>query len=962
MHKSNKLTTPLLSIFFISTLLFTSTIFSSFNISSSHQAFAQPMSPYEYETDNYRYDDYDNSNYVPSSYSKYPTEENKYECRTGPFEGFFVSSVEFCKSKFDNDRKDDRNNRTGIQGPQGPQGPIGLPGANGTQGLPGANGTQGLPGANGTNIDPCVGCLLDALVKVDSGAILVNVTVNLTDIIRPPPVSAPVPPQERNITLPLVIDVDVALLLQQQLAISLGLGPNATIFEICAAMAIDEQGLDIQAVLTLLEGALGPIVTAQITLLVNQIVEAIEDITGDTIPPELLAAIIAGVDIDAIVAQITENVQVSLEILEECLELLPPTPVEGGTLSINKDWFVCNNINIDCTIQIPDQQISFEGPNSGNYTQCTSDGQCSFANNAGFNITITGNSPTPSTFPAQVNTEQQVEIGAGPFSVTEELFSNRFVPDAIFNVEDVPLEEQDIGSSLPSLYIIFDEAGQRVFTANEHSDSVSIIDLENANNVTNVDLAPSGGNFPVAIAFDAASQRVFTANRDSDSVSIITNLTNPIPTVRDVPLGLGGEAPRAIVFDAAGQRVFTANQDSDSVSIITNLTNPIPTVTNVSLVPSGGEFPEAIAFDAAGQRVFTANFFSDSVSIITNLTNPIPTVTNVPLALSGGDGPAAIAFDAASQRVFTANFESDSVSIITNLTNPIPTVTNVPLGPGGEAPRAIVFDAAGQRVFTVNEDSNSVSIITNLTNPIPTVTNVPLGPGVGRPVAIAFDEAGQRLFTANRAGFGSVSIIDLANSNTVTNVSLQPSGGDGPTAIAFDAAGQRVFTANFFSDSVSIIELLSATVGTICQDSGFDTGDIRISVSGQETLDQITCVNFVGECSGEIQGGETKECTVQDYAISVTPTDIDGDAILNAVDNCPDVSNPDQADSDIDGIGDVCDNCPDAPNFDQADSDGDGIGNRCDNCPDVSNPDQADSDGDFIGDACDNCPTDPFCF
>ena len=35
-------------------------------------------------------------------YSKYPTEINKYECRTGPFEGFFVSSVEFCKHvKFD---------------------------------------------------------------------------------------------------------------------------------------------------------------------------------------------------------------------------------------------------------------------------------------------------------------------------------------------------------------------------------------------------------------------------------------------------------------------------------------------------------------------------------------------------------------------------------------------------------------------------------------------------------------------------------------------------------------------------------------------------------------------------------------------------------------------------------------------------------------------------------------------
>ena len=32
-----------------------------------------------------------------TTYSEYPTEVNKYECRTGPFEGFFVSSVEFCK-------------------------------------------------------------------------------------------------------------------------------------------------------------------------------------------------------------------------------------------------------------------------------------------------------------------------------------------------------------------------------------------------------------------------------------------------------------------------------------------------------------------------------------------------------------------------------------------------------------------------------------------------------------------------------------------------------------------------------------------------------------------------------------------------------------------------------------------------------------------------------------------------
>ncbi|MDW3612593.1 MAG: hypothetical protein QOK90_10730 [Nitrososphaeraceae archaeon] len=51
---------------------------------------------------------YDDKYYGDDSYSKYPNDNKKYECRTGPFEGFFVSSVEFCKhAKFnDNDRKD----------------------------------------------------------------------------------------------------------------------------------------------------------------------------------------------------------------------------------------------------------------------------------------------------------------------------------------------------------------------------------------------------------------------------------------------------------------------------------------------------------------------------------------------------------------------------------------------------------------------------------------------------------------------------------------------------------------------------------------------------------------------------------------------------------------------------------------------------------------------------------------
>ena len=105
--------------------------------------------------------------YGDSSYSQYPTDDKKYECRTGPFEGFFVSSVEFCKHiKFDDNKRDTKIGPQGPLGPQGPAGPQGIPGVNGTkgpagpQGIPGVNGTQGPAGViaiNSSNLYEVIG-------------------------------------------------------------------------------------------------------------------------------------------------------------------------------------------------------------------------------------------------------------------------------------------------------------------------------------------------------------------------------------------------------------------------------------------------------------------------------------------------------------------------------------------------------------------------------------------------------------------------------------------------------------------------------------------------------------------------------------------------------------------------------------------------------------------------------------
>ena len=42
---------------------------------------------------------YLNYRHSSNSYSQYPTDYKKYEFRTGTFEGFFVSSVDFCITK-----------------------------------------------------------------------------------------------------------------------------------------------------------------------------------------------------------------------------------------------------------------------------------------------------------------------------------------------------------------------------------------------------------------------------------------------------------------------------------------------------------------------------------------------------------------------------------------------------------------------------------------------------------------------------------------------------------------------------------------------------------------------------------------------------------------------------------------------------------------------------------------------
>ena len=105
--------------------------------------------------------------------------------------------------------------------------------------------------------------------------------------------------------------------------------------------------------------------------------------------------------------------------------------------------------------------------------------------------------------------------------------------------------------------------------------------------------------------------------------------------------------------------------------------------------------------------------------------------------------------------------------------------------------------------------------------------------------------------------------------------------------------------------------------------------------------------------------------TEQVVSITITAPDSDGDDVYDFQDNCPSVSNADQANLDGDAFGDACDSDIDGDGVDNtldafpndatesSDSDSDNVGDNSDNCMNDANADQANLDGDALGDTCD---------
>jgi CSLREA domain-containing protein len=175
----------------------------------------------------------------------------------------------------------------------------------------------------------------------------------------------------------------------------------------------------------------------------------------------------------------------------------------------------------------------------------------------------------------------------------------------------------------------------------------------------------------------------------------------------------------------------------------------------------------------------------------------------------------------------------------------------------------------------------------------------------------------------------------------------------------------------------------SVGLGALLENGGFTR--TRALQTGSPAIDFVptsACFDFETPSSPAVtddQRGSARPSGSACDAGAFENQDPDGDGVSGSGDNCPNVSNPSQANNDGDAQGDACDldddndgvpdgsdNCQFAANASQANNDVDSQGDACDsdddndlvsdgtdNCELIANSDQVNSDGDAQGDACD---------
>lgn len=242
----------------------------------------------------------------------------------------------------------------------------------------------------------------------------------------------------------------------------------------------------------------------------------------------------------------------------------------------------------------------------------------------------------------------------------------------------------------------------KLYVANQFSNTISVIDTEKSEVEENIDV----GNSPYDVDVNPFSNRIYASNRESNTVSVIDGFTNKVLTELHV-----GDSPVGIGINLATNWIYVANFDSKTISKIDPIDNKVKGSFNYA------SSPYDIIVNPHTNKLYVSDFGKNSVLVLDGNNDTLVSTISV------GSKPSVLGINILTNTIYVSNFGSDSVSVINGTSNKIETNIKV-----GDNPVGIAVNPRTNKIYVNNLADYSISVINGTTNKV--IENISLEPAI----------------------------------------------------------------------------------------------------------------------------------------------------------------------------------------------------------------------------------------
>jgi YVTN family beta-propeller protein len=151
--------------------------------------------------------------------------------------------------------------------------------------------------------------------------------------------------------------------------------------------------------------------------------------------------------------------------------------------------------------------------------------------------------------------------------------------------------------------------GSKLYVANHHAASMSVVDLASKLVTASVAVGPS----PYTVQLTKDGRAALVSNWGGNTVTVVDTATNTVRRTETV-----GTHPSAMAVNPSRPEVYVANSDSDDVSVLNAVTGALVRRIDLSPYPHSptGSSPNALSVSADGTTLYSANAGDNDVAVI----------------------------------------------------------------------------------------------------------------------------------------------------------------------------------------------------------------------------------------------------------------------------------------------------------------------------------------------------------